>query len=385
QMRGASLEAAEEITVGSPEGFSSITDVQMVRMDEHTHYEDGGWFGKHKTTTETRTTVTSRPSTITSSNNTVTLLSGKDKETTILGSHVTANKPIIFKGGKSNIRASVGYNTTSTQTTVERLFSSSSSIARQSIPVVFSSSLKTPMIQFLTEGNPVVITGCDIITLVFDASLAGQVTCSPTVGRMSYFQQVTGRSLLARHDIGCSGYEDVARPTRIQANKIILNMDPALKHIMTSVDWHPEAIEIIGHYAEKTVHLDRQHHQWAHHHQTIPAPVVQVLAMAAAYFTGGLGGFIGNVIAGAGTLGSVVIQAGVQALCAQFVGSFASHGDPLQAWKDVSSPKSLESIGVAMASAGALQSIAPTLKVNMAPGQTDVLANLQKFGLKNMV
>ncbi|MDP4154018.1 MAG: hypothetical protein Q8929_00150, partial [Bacillota bacterium] len=330
QMRGASLEAGEEITVGSTEGPSTITDVQLVRTDEITHSEDGGWFGPDKTTTETRKVVTSHPSTITSQKKTVTFLSGKDEGTTLLGSHVSANQSIVFKGGKTTIGASVGENTVSSETTAEGLFSSSHSIFRQSVPVFFPSSLQTPLIQFLTEGKPVAITGSDIFSRVFDASLAGPVSCSPTVGRMRYFQQSTGRSPLAHYDIGCSGYEDIARPTYIQTNKFILNLNPAFKHIMTSVDWNPKLIEIIGKYIEEKIHLDRQHQDWHYDHPAISQELKIVVALAMASISGGAAASLGAALCGSGTMSAGMLAAAFKAVCIQAATNFAGHGDPLR-------------------------------------------------------
>jgi len=376
-MVGADVSADKgDIIMGSQEGTTDIQDVHMVHTTVHRE-EKTNWTGTSKTRETTSSTVTSRPSNVYATGK-LKVLSGKDKQTTITGSHLKSDELIQFVGGIPDVGTSMGYNTTQTSTESERLFSRSSSTAFQAIPVFFGSSLCSPLIQFLTDGNPIQITGSDIICLMFDAAQAGQVTFDPAIGRMRYFQEARGRSPLSSYNIGCRGYQDVARPSRIQAEKIILNLDPSLKHVMRSVEWHPDAIEILGNYREETVHLDHRHEQWAHFHQKIPAPVVQVLAMAVAYVTGGAS-------LAAGSLVGAAAQAGLQAVVVQFVTSFATHGDPIQAWGDLLQERSLKSIGEAMVKAVVLNQIAPLLSVNMAPGQVGVLPNLYKYALKNAV
>lgn len=289
-----------------------------------------------------------------------------------------------FKAPVVRLDAAVAENSRYENSESSNGFSTSETTSRERSPTITPTVIVAE--EKVTFDAPrVEVNGSDLLTPTIDASAATQgFYVGPAMARGEYFHENVQSSPTSYAESGAKGWYDVMRASQIISEKLILSSDANAENVFDTV-FLAEDIKIIGSYVEK-VTVPREHHEtWSRVHQVLPEPVIHVLAMAVAYYTGGFAATIGKAMAGAGTTAAVAIKAGVQAFCAHYAAGLARHGDTVRATKEVFSPDSLTAIGAAMVSAGALDKVASTLDVNMAPGQTEVVANVCKYGLANGV
>jgi hypothetical protein len=117
------------------------------------------------------------------------------------------------------------------------------------------------------------------------------------------------------------------------------------------------------------------HESLRYEHEAINASFAIVIAVAASACTMGAGAVVGGAVAGgltmtgtAAALTTTMVGAGFSSLCAQAAVSLASNkGDIDKALKSVTSKEALQSVGIAMASAGAAHGINTYFKVPLNP------------------
>lgn len=293
--------------------------------------------------------------------------------------------PVIFGNklyfrGKFDLPGMFLHNTVHTDSQTRSTFSSSHTVADQDVLNPLPTVIKAHTSITLTgEAN---LPGTHLKAPVIYDNTDDGLTMGPVIECAHQRQETHYSSPLAYGNAGSAGWREEQVAPRITAQKLIrTNLHGMMRFTNPELDVE----DIQGHFETFVRHLLSHHEEWSHHTQVIPQEAMYVIAMAAAYFSGGTGLALGEALCGASTLGSIMIQAGFQTLCANVASSFARTGDPFQTMKDMVSKQSLFAIGESMATAGILHKIAPAMKVNMAPGQKGTLNNLKKFSLTNGV